>query len=65
MKAELILITIIAMATSLSAYAEDAAQDVNETGRRSIAAPERSTAADEFIDAGLQEGRCTVGQRKI
>jgi hypothetical protein len=65
MKAELILITIIAMATSLSAYAQDAAQDVNQPGRWSAASPERSSATDEFVDVGLQEGLCTVGQRKI
>jgi len=63
MKAELILIAIVAMATSLSAYAQDAAQDVNQQGRWSTAAPERSSATDESV--GLQEGLCTVAQRKI
>ena len=64
MKAELILIAIVAMATSLSAYAQDAAQDVNQPGRWT-AAPERSSATDELVGVGLQEGLCTVGQRKI
>ena len=65
MKAELILIAIVAMATSLSAYAQDAAQDLNEPGRWSAPAPERSAAADEYVGVGLQEGLCTVAQRKI
>ena len=63
MKAELVLIAIVAMVTSLSAYAQDAAQDVNQPGRWSTAAPERSAATDESV--GLQEGLCTVAQRKI
>jgi len=65
MKAELILIAIVAMATSLSAYAQDAAQDLNEPGRWSAPAPERSSEADEYVGVGLQEGLCTVAQRKI
>jgi hypothetical protein len=62
MKTELILIAIVAMVTSLSAYSQDA-QEGNQPARWSTAAPERSAATDESV--GLQEGLCTVAQRKI
>jgi hypothetical protein len=65
MKAELILIAIVAMATSLSAYAQDAAQDVSEPARWGTPTPERSAAPDEYVDVGLQEGLCTVAQPRI
>jgi hypothetical protein len=64
MKTELILIAVVAMAASLSAFAQDAAQDLNQPGRWSTPAPERA-AADEYTGVGLQEGLCTVSQRKI
>lgn len=66
MKIELILIAIVAVAASLSAYAQDAAQDLNEPGRWSAPAPERSVGAlEEFVAEGYQEGRCTITQLKI
>jgi hypothetical protein len=65
MKTELILIAIVAMFTSLSAFAEDTAQGVNQPGSWSASTPERSSATDELIGVGLQEGLCTVAQRKI
>jgi hypothetical protein len=49
MKTELILILIVVMCTSLSAYAQDAAQDLNEN----------------VSAQGYQEGICTASQRKI
>jgi hypothetical protein len=65
MKTELILIAIVAMATSLSAFAEGTTQGVNQPGRWSTSAPERSSATEEFVEVGLQQGLCTVTQRKI
>jgi hypothetical protein len=58
MKKELILIAIIAMVTSLSAYAQDAAEDGNAPASRQMQAPELS-------QVGFQQGLCTIGQRKI
>jgi hypothetical protein len=54
MKVELILIAIVAMAASLSAYAQGGAEDLSQG------------AVDQaVVQSGYQQGLCTVAQPKI
>jgi hypothetical protein len=56
-KAELILIAIIAMAASLSAYAQDSVEDLNP--------PAGEMQSSDLSQIGFQQGTCTITQRRI
>lgn len=54
MKAELILIAVVALAASLSAYAQGGSEDLDQGAGDNVTA-----------QRGYQEGLCTIAQSKI
>jgi len=64
MKIELILIAIVAMAASLSAYAQDAREDLNRPARGQAAPRDWSAPVDDLAEQGYQQGLCIIAQYK-
>jgi hypothetical protein len=64
MKTELILIAIVAMAASLSAYAQDAREDLNRSAAGQVAPRDWSAPVDDLAEQGYQQGLCTVALYK-
>ena len=64
MKIELILITIVALAASFSAFAQDAREDLNRPAAGQAAPRDWSAPVDDLAEQGYQQGLCTIAQYK-